>query len=175
MEQNIYTISDIEFILFTNWDMDESDYVTGFYDKLYMQTPNIMTIAKSFSSDDIEKFLEIVLKPAHGKSLPEGFSFRKAKKDIQLKVIGDVSFLFNEQGKDSMIKYLKLIDNERAIKELKNLKDYKSQRFKSKVNLTFKKSIILYLNGGNPTEIKKYNKTKEEDVLNYYYIIELEI
>jgi len=86
-DNNKYTISNFEFVLNTDLDIDESVEANKLLGKLFVQSANVIT--GDFTGEEIERFLATVLIPADNKELPEGFSFRKAKESVQLAVFRD--------------------------------------------------------------------------------------
>ena len=85
-----------------------------------------------------------------------------------------MEFFFAEQNKirsEYRTRFSKLDKaTVRAIKELKDLRSYTRKRFRSNVSLSFIESVLFYLTDGNPAEIKRMRKTKQKDVLDYYYL-----
>ena len=93
MDEKIYEITGVKFKLrpALDYDIDESEELSKLQQLLFSPSKNI--IAGAFTGDDMERFLKIVLVPADGKALPEGFSFRKAKEQVQLEVWKDFFLL----------------------------------------------------------------------------------
>jgi hypothetical protein len=80
-----YTIDKYKFTLNTDLTLDEGEEVQKFMSKLFAQDQ--MTIAGSYTSEEIRRFFEIVLTPIG--ELPKDFSFGKTKESVQMEVFKD--------------------------------------------------------------------------------------
>jgi hypothetical protein len=89
MEEKIYEILGVKFKLrpALDLDMDESDEIDMLQQLLYSPSRNMLAV--KFTSEEMRRYLEIVLIPVVIKPLPEGFSFRKAKGGTQFEVVKD--------------------------------------------------------------------------------------
>lgn len=87
MEKKTYEIAGLKFNLKTDLELDESIEVSNLMKNLSSESSN--TIAGNFSSEDMKKFLSIVLTPADGKELPGSFSFGKIRESVQMEVFKD--------------------------------------------------------------------------------------
>ena len=87
MDKNIYKIAETEFVSNDDLDLDESLEASRLLKIFFF--PSTITVIAETTGDEIKRFMEIVLIPANGKPLPEGFNFGKAKESVQIKIFMD--------------------------------------------------------------------------------------
>lgn len=84
IKNEIFIIDGVEFKLKQDLTLDESEEAGKLLNLFF--SPATTTVLARASSNDIKKFLSIVLERADGKPIETDFNFGKIKESVQLKV-----------------------------------------------------------------------------------------
>ena len=80
----IFEIESVKFKVRTDgYNARELERLNSLHNKL---TASVNTISVNFSAEELNELFSIILTPAEGQSLPDGFDYALAKEDVQIEI-----------------------------------------------------------------------------------------